>query len=857
MLHRLVAGAASLGLVAGGVVLSAVPAGAAPARPSGRATPVPDAVAGQPGFHSVEPTRILDTRIGLGAAEAPLGPHGTIDVQVTGVAGIPTTGVAAVVFNLTAVAPTAGGFLTVYPTGAPRPNSSNLNFTAGQTIADEVIATVGTAGKVTVFNAVGNTHVLADISGWFATDTYYHPLTPTRLLDTRTGLGAPTAAPLGDSQHLDIQVTGHAGIPATATATAFTLTATQPTTTTFVTAYPAGQTRPGTSNLNLIRNQTAAIAAITKLGTNGAITVYNAAGSVHLIADITGWFSSTGQFTPITPTRILDTRTTGEPIPPNAGITISAGTEPPHPDSVIVSVAAVAPTASGFLTMQPELGTKLHISTVNFTTRHTAANLAIVRTGGGGPFVEIDNHSPDPLNVIVDLSGSFVAPVHIDNVDLPDAALPGSYHRTLDAFGGIAPYTWTVTAGALPAGLTLASTGPSLAAISGTPTTPGTSTFTIQATDSLGLFDQRSLTLIVRPFVPGAVWAWGDGSVGELGDGIPEPTDTPVRVSDLSGVTAVAGGNSTGYALKSDGTVWAWGSSFTGGLGDGTTTSSLSPVQVTGLTGITAIAAGAASGYALNSDGTVWAWGNNFDGQLGDGTTTNRPTPVQVTGLTGITAIAGASGDGYALASDGTVWAWGSDFFSELGDGSRTNSSVPVRVSGLTGITAIVSAADSSDGYALKSDGTVWAWGDGFGGKRGNGSNLTDLVPNQVVGLTAVTGIAASEHNGYAITSEGTAWAWGQNNAGEVGDGTTADRLTPVRVAGLTGVTDIAGADFNAFALTSDGTVWAWGQGDDELGSGRDGSPFALAPIAVAGMPPVTALAAGGFTAYALGTATP
>ena len=149
---------------------------------------------------------------------------------------------------------------------------------------------------------------------------------------------------------------------------------------------------------------------------------------------------------------------------------------------------------------------------------------------------------------------------------------------------------------------------------------------------------------------------------------------------------------------RSDGTVWAWGVGTVGQLGNGGTANSPVPVQVSGLTGVTAIS----GSYALRSDGTVWAWGSNTQGQLGNGTTGNNSTvPVKVSGLTGVTAIAGVldGGSGYALRSDGTVWAWGPNFFGELGNGTTTQSTVPVKVSGLTGVAAI--AGGDGTGYAL------------------------------------------------------------------------------------------------------------------------------------------------------------
>src|ERR1035437_3661407 len=275
----------------------------------------------------------------------------------------------------------------------------------------------------------------------------------------------------------------------------------------------------------------------------------------------------------------------------------------------------------------------------------------------------------------------------------------------------------------------------------------------------------------------------------------------PALTATTASVTAAA------TSAPGTGTVAAWGWNRDGELGNGSTTDSHVPVHVSGLTGVTAIAGGDEAGYALRSDGTVWAWGWNYSGQLGNGTTTDSHVPVQVSGLTGVTAIASGDSAGYALRSDGTVWAWGDNYFGGLGNGTLTSSSVPVQVSGLTGVMAIAGGAGS--GYAVRLDGTVWAWGDNGSGEPGNGWNTPNSsVPVQVSGLTGVTAIAAGENEtAYAVRSDGTAWAWGRNVDGELGDGTTSTESdVPVQVSGLSGVTAITGGNFSGYALRSDGT---------------------------------------------------
>jgi alpha-tubulin suppressor-like RCC1 family protein len=301
----------------------------------------------------------------------------------------------------------------------------------------------------------------------------------------------------------------------------------------------------------------------------------------------------------------------------------------------------------------------------------------------------------------------------------------------------------------------------------------------------------------------GTVWAWGYNSDGQLGNGTCcVASSTPQRVISLSGITAVTGGANHSLALKSHGTVWAWGSNGYGQLGNGSTTDSFTPMQVKGLRGVTAIAGGFVYSLALKSDGTVWAWGDNNSGQLGNGTRTMSSTPVQVSGLGGVTAIAAAGNHSLALKSDGTVWSWGYNGYGQLGNGTTTDSSTPVAVSGLSRVTAIAGGAWHS--LALKSDGTVWGWGDNYDGQIGNGTNVdVNPAPVQVSGLSGATAIGSGWYHSLALTSHGTVWAWGANGRGQLGNGTTTPSSTPVEVSGLSSMTAIAGGYANSVAVAA------------------------------------------------------
>ena len=348
----------------------------------------------------------------------------------------------------------------------------------------------------------------------------------------------------------------------------------------------------------------------------------------------------------------------------------------------------------------------------------------------------------------------------------------------------------------------------------------------------------------------GSVWAWGDNTRGQLGDGTTTNRRSPVKVPSLTAVVAVAAGNYHTLALKSDGSVWAWGYNFYGQLGNGTTsanTSNFSPVQVRELGSVVAVAAaGYGHSIALKADGSVWLWGLNYSGQLGDGTTTDRLLPTQVAGLTGVVAVAAGDSHTLAVKSDGSVWSWGDNRNGRLGDGTTTDRLAPVPVSGITGVVAVEAGFDNS--LALKSDGTVWTWGGPGEFRPPSTSLIYRSSPTQVQGLADVMAIAVGTYGRHsvALKSDGSVWAMENNGGGQLGDGTTSSWLSsPVQVNGLTGVLAVAAGQAHTLALKSDGSVWAWGDNTyAQLGDGAEMTR--AAPSTVPGLTGVVAVAVAG-----------
>jgi alpha-tubulin suppressor-like RCC1 family protein len=308
-------------------------------------------------------------------------------------------------------------------------------------------------------------------------------------------------------------------------------------------------------------------------------------------------------------------------------------------------------------------------------------------------------------------------------------------------------------------------------------------------------------------------------------------------------VVSIWGGARGTIVLKSDGTVWTWGANFNGKLGIGDTNPVRmsipvevhDPGNVSYLNSVQAIMGGEVHNVALKADGTVWSWGYNAFGQLGNGTTNDAWLPVQ-TGLgaspplTNVIKLGGRPYFTLAVKSDGTVWAWGMNRYGQMGNGTVNPLPGPqVIVPGLVSNSwpggAINSPMQVTCGYqfsaALLTNGTVWTWGGGSHGELGDGPIITNYVPVRVPGLTNITAISAGWFHILALKSDGTVWDWGNNANGELGDGTTINRSNAVQVLNVSNIVVVSGGDGHSSALAADGTVWKWGLNDlGELGNG-------------------------------------
>lgn len=372
----------------------------------------------------IPPARVLDTRHGTGAPEAAVAPNGTLALNVTGgVAGIPVGAVVtAVVLNVTVTAPTSGGYITAYPAGTTRPSSSNVNFSAKQTIANLTTVRVGANNTVDLFNASpGSVQLVADVEGYYAAGPVgvgYVPATPDRLVDTRKGTGAPKA-PIGGLGQLKLQAAGAGPVPATGvSAVALNVTATAPATGGYLTVFPDGTARPATSDVNFAKGQTAANLVIVPLAADGKIDLYNnSGGTVQMVIDVEGYYTASGDaFVPVNPVREMDTRQ-------NLGAGTFSPDEAQEWDApqytfsnnvfsnyagAVVNVTVTNPTSNGDIIVYPGGVTQPTTSDVNFGAKQTVPNLVMVGVGSfADGNIDFYNHSAGSTDLVVDMFGYF------------------------------------------------------------------------------------------------------------------------------------------------------------------------------------------------------------------------------------------------------------------------------------------------------------------------------------------------------------------------------------------------------------------------------------------------------------------
>ena len=338
----------------------------------------------------------------------------------------------------------------------------------------------------------------------------------------------------------------------------------------------------------------------------------------------------------------------------------------------------------------------------------------------------------------------------------------------------------------------------------------------------------------------GSLWACGDNEYGKLGDGsetIYNYDNLPSKLRDndrydfikvMDGVVFVAAGSSHTMAIKTDGSLYGWGDNQFGALGIGTETICVpgegrvlidynmhTPIKI--LDDVVSVTAGWKCTYAIKTDGSLWAWGLNNYGQLGDGTVENRLTPVKI--MDDVIDVAYGSSYAFAIKSDNSLWSWGLNNNGQLGDGNVSihgggsrgyvvdnNRLTPAKI--MDDVKSV--SASWRHSMAIKTDGSLWAWGTGYLGD-GIWHSATALPVKIMDGVAAVS--ATSEIT-LAIKYDGNLYSWGIDiscsgaSYGYLGTRVRGDALYPTLI--MRNIVAISTAHGLSLVMKADGSIWSW-----------------------------------------------
>lgn len=423
---------------------------------------------------------------------------------------------------------------------------------------------------------------------------------------------------------------------------------------------------------------------------------------------------------------------------------------------------------------------------------------------------------------------------------------------------------------ATPTGLTVGSPTATTLTVSWTASTGATDYEVYRDTSATGLFNDQvysgaGASFTDKSLTPSTTYYYevqatnsgGSSALSSPASGTTNGTVTTPTFSVASGtypatqnvtVQTVTKGASIRYTTDGSSPTSTSGTLYTGTIGVSTTTTINAIAYMTGWADSSvatasytikaiAIAAGYDDSFAVSlTTDSLLGWGGNYNGELGNGTTTSSSTPVTVSGMSGVLDIS-TDGDAspthtLAVRSDGTVWAWGDNDCGQLGNNTTTNSSVPVQAYNLTGMKGVAGAAAAS--IAVSSSGTVYEWGCIIGAS-------TSHIPVQVSGLSNITAVSAGFGSYYALRSDGTVWTWGSNSS------------SPIEVSGLSNIVAIAAGDGYCLALDGSGNVWSWGSNTyGNLGNGNTSQETTPVEVTALWGYDIVAIAAGSGHSIAL-----
>ena len=319
---------------------------------------------------------------------------------------------------------------------------------------------------------------------------------------------------------------------------------------------------------------------------------------------------------------------------------------------------------------------------------------------------------------------------------------------------------------------------------------------------------------LIDRYTQGNAWGAGINTLGYLATNNITSFSSPVQIVGTSSNWKTINARYHAAGIKSDGTLWLWGLNTNGQLGDNSRTHRSSPVQtVAGGTNWKSVSAGGYHTAAIKTDGTLWLWGNNQNGQLGTNDRTHRSSPIQtVAGGNDWKQVSIGNFHTLAIKTDGTLWGWGNNAQGRLGDNTQVHRSSPIQtVAGGTDWKQV--NCGGSHTVAIKTDHTLWVWGNnGTAGRLGTNDTSHYSSPVQVFGGGLWRQVVAGIVNTAGIKTDGTLWLWGSNTNGQLGDNTVTSVSSPVQtVAGGTDWKFVGNDGYSSAAIKYDGTLWVWG----------------------------------------------
>jgi alpha-tubulin suppressor-like RCC1 family protein len=324
------------------------------------------------------------------------------------------------------------------------------------------------------------------------------------------------------------------------------------------------------------------------------------------------------------------------------------------------------------------------------------------------------------------------------------------------------------------------------------------------------------------------LYSWGNGGLGQLGHNNTTSLSSPVQVGSLSDWAQASAGTNNSACVKIDGTLFTWGDNTSGQLGhNDVIVRRSSPVQVGALTNWAQVSVNTNFMACVTTAGTLFTWGVNASGQLGHNDVIARSSPVQVGALTDWAQVAAGATHTACVKTDGTIWTWGNAARGALGQNNATSLSSPVQVGALTNWAQVAAGSMSppingAHTACVKTDGTLFTWGNNDNGQLGDGTVVYRSSPVQVGALTNWAQVSAGLYNTACVKTDGTLFTWGNNNNGQLGNNNGINLSSPVQVGALTNWAQVASAisPFSACVKT-DGTLFMWGSNNQgQLGDG-------------------------------------